>query len=156
MATDPAILFGGGTWVRFGQGKMLVSQDGADVNFDTAEETGGAKSVTLATANLPSHAHSMAHTHDGSSLVTAGAGSHNHVPLGGGSFIRSTGGAQSTNGSGGTVSGIGYTDTVADHTHTISGNTGAASSSNTSATGSGTAITTLSPYIVVYMWKRTG
>jgi hypothetical protein len=142
MATDPAILFGGGTWVRFGQGKMLVSQNGADVDFDTAEEVGGAKSVTLATANLP------AHTHDQGTLVTAGAGSHNHVPLGGGSFIRSTGGAQSTNGSGGTVSGIGYTDTVGNHAHTISGDTG--------ATGSGTAVATLSPYIVVYMWKRTG
>jgi hypothetical protein len=157
VPTDPATLLGGGTWVRFGQGKMLVSQDGTDTAFDTAEETGGAKTVTLAIANLPSHDHSMqAHTHDGSSLSTVSAGGHNHTANGGAGFKTTTGGSQSVTGSGGTVAQQGFTSTDGAHTHTISGNTGAASSSNTSATGSGTAITTLSPYIVVYMWKRTG
>lgn len=55
--TNPATLMGFGTWVAFGAGRVLVGIDAAQTEFDTAEETGGAKDQTLTTAQLPSHRH---------------------------------------------------------------------------------------------------
>ena len=52
-ATNPNSLLGFGTWARFGEGKMLVSQNSSDSDFDTAEETGGGKTHTIAQTNLP-------------------------------------------------------------------------------------------------------
>jgi len=46
----------GGTWVRFGQGRTLVSQGTSDRTFSTGE-TGGASTHTLTEAQMPSHAH---------------------------------------------------------------------------------------------------
>ena len=43
VSTDPGTLFGG-TWVAFGSGKTLVGLDSGQTEFDTVEETGGAKS----------------------------------------------------------------------------------------------------------------
>jgi hypothetical protein len=57
VATSPADLLGGGTWVRWGKGKVPVSLDEADPTFDTVEETGGEKEHTLTVAELPSHDH---------------------------------------------------------------------------------------------------
>lgn len=42
-SVNPATLLGYGTWTAFGAGKVLVSLDAGDVDFDTVEETGGAK-----------------------------------------------------------------------------------------------------------------
>lgn len=43
--TDPAILMGFGVWERFGKGRMLVSLDETQTEFDTLGETGGQKTV---------------------------------------------------------------------------------------------------------------
>jgi hypothetical protein len=56
--TPPSTLFGG-TWERFGKGRTLVSLDSEDTDFDTAEETIGAKTHTLTTDELPAHTHSF-------------------------------------------------------------------------------------------------
>jgi len=52
-ATNPNSLLGFGSWSRFGEGKMLISQLSSDSDFDTGEETGGAKTHTIAQTNLP-------------------------------------------------------------------------------------------------------
>ena len=57
ISTSPATLLGGGTWERIAEGRMLIGQNDADVDFDTAEETGGAKTKTLAETEIPSHVH---------------------------------------------------------------------------------------------------
>jgi len=57
VATNPATLLGFGTWAAFGAGRVMVGIDSSDTDFDTAQETGGAKTVTLTTAQLPSHTH---------------------------------------------------------------------------------------------------
>jgi hypothetical protein len=52
---------GGTTWTPFGAGKVLVGLDSSDTDFDTAEETGGVKTVTLTSAQsgIPSHTHTI-------------------------------------------------------------------------------------------------
>lgn len=46
VSTDPATLLGFGTWAAFGAGKTLVGLNSGDTDFDTVEETGGAKTNT--------------------------------------------------------------------------------------------------------------
>ena len=57
VATNPGTLLGFGTWAVFGAGKVMVGIDSSDTDFDAAEETGGAKTVTLTTSQIPSHTH---------------------------------------------------------------------------------------------------
>lgn len=57
VSTNPATLLGFGTWSAFGAGRTLVGIDSGDTDFDTVEETGGAKTHTLTTAQMPSHSH---------------------------------------------------------------------------------------------------
>ena len=63
-STNPGTLLGFGTWVSFGAGRVPVGIDSSgspDPDFDTAEETGGVKEVTLTAAQsgLPSHSHTQ-------------------------------------------------------------------------------------------------
>ena len=56
-STNPSTLLGFGTWVAFGAGKVPVGIDASDTDFDTAEETGGAKTHVLTKAQIPPHTH---------------------------------------------------------------------------------------------------
>lgn len=51
--TNPGTTFGFGTWVAFAAGRVLVGIDATQTEFDTVEETGGAKTVTLTTGEVP-------------------------------------------------------------------------------------------------------
>ena len=128
-ATDPNTLLGFGTWARFGEGKMLVSQNASDSDFDTSEETGGAKTHTLSESNLAEHSHFT---------LNSGNGFPNQVS--------SNGALTKTTNSNG---GAGNNDYVSF------GVSAQANQSPSSNTGSGTAVNHMNPYIVVYMWKRT-
>jgi len=44
--TNPATSLGYGTWVAFGAGRVLVGFNSGDTDFDTVEETGGAKTAS--------------------------------------------------------------------------------------------------------------
>lgn len=136
VSTSPATLFGFGTWVEFGAGKVLVGQDTGDTSFDTLEETGGSKNAIVV-----SHTHSFS-----ASATTSSAGSHSHGVLntvndGGATYA---GGVTGTNGSTNRNS-----TSAGAHTHSVSvsGTTGSSGSSGTNAN--------LQPYVVVKMWKRT-
>ena len=138
VATSPATLFGFGTWVTYGSGRMLISQDGTY----TAGSTGGSATTTLATTNLPSHSHSATST----SNTSDPGHSHNS---GAGSGFLSNGGSEQLAG--------GNNLNFARPTTTASAVTGLSVSTSTTIgnTGSGTAFNTISPYIAVYMWNRT-
>ena len=128
-ATDPNTLLGFGTWARFGQGRMLVSQNSSDSDFDSGEETGGAKTHTLSEANLAAHSHLMVHqtgiTSNSINNITA-----THI-------------ARGNNG------GMGSSD------YGLQGTSSTPNAGSTADTGSGSAVNHMNPYIVVYMWKRT-
>ncbi|MDD4410878.1 MAG: hypothetical protein PHE32_04195 [Candidatus Shapirobacteria bacterium] len=58
--TNPSSLFGG-TWVAWGSGRVPVGVDTGQTEFDTVEETGGAKTHTLTSAEsgLKDHTHNI-------------------------------------------------------------------------------------------------
>jgi len=57
--TNPFTLLGFGTWEAFGTGRVIVGLDAGQTEFDTLGETGGAKTHTLTTDEIPSHDHSV-------------------------------------------------------------------------------------------------
>lgn len=93
VSTDPATLFGFGTWAAFGAGRVTVGIDAGQTEFDTVEETGGAKTHTLTEAEMPAHTHTIGHVagdQDGSGSngsisgsgvtgSTGGGGAHNNL-----------------------------------------------------------------------------
>ena len=66
---------GGTTWAAFGAGKVLVGLDSGDTDFDTSEETGGAKTDahTLTASETPAHTHTVAGVASGGTFI-AGPG----------------------------------------------------------------------------------
>ena len=54
--TNPATLYGFGTWTAI-QGRVIVGISGSDTEFDTLNETGGAKTHTLTVNEMPAHRH---------------------------------------------------------------------------------------------------
>lgn len=53
----------GGTWEFYGAGRVLVAKS-TDTEFDTIGETGGAKTHTLTTAEMPNHRHGILRAYD--------------------------------------------------------------------------------------------
>lgn len=47
----------GGTWIAVEQGKVIAGYSSTDNDFNTPNGSGGAKTVTLATTQIPSHSH---------------------------------------------------------------------------------------------------
>ena len=123
-STNPSSIWSSTTWEQFATGKTLVGYDANDSDFSTVGKTGGEKTHTLITDEIPAHGHGMAHTHsytgpNTGSWKTGTAGSaHN--------WCTSTGSKTS----------------------------GGASKSTTDNAGGGLEHNNLQPYITVYMWKR--
>jgi hypothetical protein len=128
---NPATLLGFGTWVAFGAGKVPVGIDAGDTDFDTAEETGGAKTHTLIESELPIHHHLAAvnGTVPETGDVTA-SNAISEISTQGGSTFQSY--------------------ALRPATSSSYGNVG-----RTSQVGNNDAHNNLQPYIVVHMWKRT-
>ena len=66
------------------KGKVPVGRDSGDTSFDTLGETGGAKTVTLTSAQsgLPSHTHDVEYAENGKYPVLNGGGSHYNLTWG--------------------------------------------------------------------------
>lgn len=143
VTTNPATLFGFGTWVAFGAGRVMIGLNGADPLFDALGETGGSKDAVV-----------VAHSHTGTtSAGGASSGSiSGGITYGFGIFNGSSGnfslaGNQSNRAQG--TAGGGGSDTanlsIPDHTHSFT----------TDSTGSSGTNANLQPYITVCMWQRT-
>lgn len=169
----------GGTWEKYGAGKTLVSDDGTNyITNDTSKGSGGktSSSTTLSTANLPNHTHDISHTHTTSTKSVNNWTASNTTStwlvsetsdttgtLYGGTNTTSTN--HGLNGASAYGTGqynfwyVLYTNT---HSHAVSGtipslSTITQSVTTSGATGEGKPFTTstMQPYIVVYMYKRT-
>jgi hypothetical protein len=96
VATNPATLLGFGTWAIYGAGKVMVGLDSSDADFNALTDTGGSKTHTLTTAEMPAHTHTYGKStttesmsiHDISGLrgaattntsSTGGGGAHNNL-----------------------------------------------------------------------------
>lgn len=122
------------------QGRFVY---GADATNPRGTQ-GGATTVTLATANLPAHTHSIAHAH----AATVSGGLHDHqitrsdgtgtaganIPRGTNTVVSTTRGAILEDGA---------------HTHTIPAYTG-----NSGSTGSGTAVDKMPPWVSVPLYIK--
>lgn len=124
-ATDPADLFGGGTWERIKDVFLLAAGD----TF-AAGSTGGEAAHTLTANEMPSHTHNPANQ----------AGYYGFITNSQKAFAIGDMGSQSGN-------GRYYPYAPADFD--ISRNTA------TGATGGGKAHNNMPPYLTVYAWRRT-
>jgi hypothetical protein len=77
VSTNPATLLGYGTWAAFAAGRMLVGLDAGQTEFDTVEETGGAKTHTLTVTEMPAHTHVIS----SQTATTGAATSYEHGTL---------------------------------------------------------------------------
>ena len=139
VSTNPNTLFGFGTWVAFGAGRVMIGNGGGY----SAGATGGSADATLV-----SHSHTFSGTTaSGNAAISDPGHSHTitYVPnlAGGGSGGPDLNGSSTSKST--TTSTTGITDS--GHTHGFSGTTATEGSSATNAN--------LQPYIVVYMWNRT-
>ena len=130
-ASAVATALGFGTWVAFGAGKVPVGIDSSDEDFDTAEETGGAKTHTLTEAELAQHHHLA--VVDGTVAETGDVTASNAI-------------SETATQSGSTFNSYRLRPATSDTFGTVG---------KTSQVGSGTAHNNLQPYKVVYMYKRT-
>jgi len=128
VPTNPALLLNGGTWERWGVGRMPISQDPNQSDFDNAEEVGGTKTTTMTVDQMPAHKHPL--TDPG----------HNHV--------NNTIGRQlnAVDGGGLVMARPGLSTAVT---------ASSATNISMSDTGGGQPQNNMPPYIVCYMWKRT-
>lgn len=184
-STNPATLFGFGTWVAFGAGRVLVGLDGTNTLFDTAEETGGSyDAITVSHTHTASSSSSATSTFTGSSATTSSSGQHYHGtgsygnnngiwfygiysqsgPGGQGTFWNGSGGGgaggQSEPTNGNTVTSYAINASGGDaHTHSVTASGTVATTVTTTttvdSTGSSGTNANIQPYITVYMWKRT-
>lgn len=127
-STNPATLLGFGTWVAFGAGRVPTGFDASNSNFDAAEKTGGSQDAIVV-----SHTHTATVTDPG----------HNHYVD---NQLRPPGGY----GAGGTIQMYGSPPSSGYTNSNVTGIT-----VSNSSTGSSGVNGNLSPYITVYIWKRT-
>jgi hypothetical protein len=155
VSTNPGTLFGFGTWVAYGAGRVLLGNGGGY----TAGTTGGS-----ADAIVVSHTHTASSTFTGTAL-----GTHTHTATDAGHAHIYSGSVNPTDrfgysGGGGTA-GIGTPlnagSTTASGNANISvagasaGTPAGSVSTTVDATGSSGTGANLPPYVVVYMWNRT-
>ena len=126
VSTNPGTLFGFGTWVAFGAGRVLIGDGGGY----SAGATGGSADAIV-----------VSHTHTATSTVTDPGHLHGEIPIG-------SGDAGSNNQTCREGANGSFRNTASAFTSiTVATTNATAGVSGTNAN--------LQPYVVVYMWNRT-
>jgi len=149
-ATNPNTLLGFGTWAAIAAGRVLVGLDAAQTEFNALGKTGGAKTHTLTTAEMPSHNHTQnAHNHT--------QDAHNHTQNPHKHYIAANTGTVA--GGSSVTKAYPYTTTSETLDTTATNNATTATNQATTATNNPTggdgAHNNLQPYFVVNIWQRT-
>ena len=100
-STNPGTSLGCGTWSAYAAGRVLVGIDAGQSEFDVAGETGGAKTSTLTTSELPAHTHVVT----SQTATTGSATSYEH-----GTLDTSSAEAEATEVTGSTGSGAAFSN----------------------------------------------
>ena len=58
-SSNPSLTFEGTTWEAWGTGRVPVGVDTSQVEFNTVQKVGGAKTHTLTAEQMPSHSHQL-------------------------------------------------------------------------------------------------
>jgi len=135
--TNPSDLFGFGTWQAFGAGRTLVGVQTGDAEFGTVQATGGARTHTLTTAEMPSHNHPFTN-------------STGRIGYFWGQRFESNGALSFADTVLSSLSGGSPGNSIALCDFNLANGGFAINNS-----GSGAAHNNLPPYITVYMWRRT-
>ena len=148
-SANPSTYLEGTTWDPWGSGRVPVGVNTNDEDFISVGKTGGAKTHTITTEELPKHKHSI----PALSATTSENGNHWHYSFKHNSKELATGTdaprLYGYKASSGTETSV--TSTDGKHTHTVT-----TTATNTGNAGSGAAHNNLQPYITCYMWKRRG
>lgn len=80
VSTNPATLFGVGTWTAIA-GRVIVGIDAGQTEFDALDETGGSKTHTLTVDEIPAHGHDETY-YNNADGGTAGPSMSNSGPTG--------------------------------------------------------------------------
>jgi microcystin-dependent protein len=141
------------------QGRIPVGRDAAQTEFDVLGEAGGAKTVTLTTANMAAHTHSGTtgnqsadHSHSGSTGTVSSDHAHGLNALAGNDAGQGFGHGRAA---GGVQFGMNYGTGGINANHTHSFSTGGVSANHNhsfttdNGTGTATPVANLQPYIVV-------
>jgi hypothetical protein len=133
VSTNPNTLFGFGTWVAFGAGRVLIGNGGGF----TAGATGGSADAVVVSHN---------HTASSTSTSTVSDPGHQHTYT-----------AHLNIGASGPVSLDDRMPLQTNNTSTATTGISVSTSTSTSITAAGVSGTNanLQPYVVVYMWNRT-
>jgi hypothetical protein len=162
--TDPATLLGFGTWAAIGAGRVLIGKNAGDPDFDTLEETGGAKTVAAAGSvsqptlsmnaitQVINHTHSVSVTDPGHThTLPVGATDDTSAPFDRADAGTNASGANASTATGSNTTGI--TATTANPAGGVASIAPTGTVSQPTFTGSATSV--VPPYLVVRMWKRT-
>lgn len=132
--TSPAVMYADTIWMQLKDCIIIAAGD-----IYTAGATGGSKTVTLTTTQLPSHSHSGS---------CGSAGWHSHTATV--SKVKNEyGGAYQQNDSYNSYKSGWENETTSSagaHTHTVT----------VGATGGGKAFSLMNPYVAVNVWQRVG
>ncbi len=176
--TLPDTLFGG-IWEGIGAGRALVGYHGSDPDFNESEKLGGSKTHQLSSNQMPTHSHTQ-NSHSHSQVAHSHAhNAHSHTTSSGYNFLAITAGKNvkvntasrekpptSTSDEWGYV----YMDSEEAADALIQEPAGTANATTTEGsrtpvintatainqnTGNNEPHSSVQPYTVVYMWKRT-
>jgi hypothetical protein len=136
VSTNPNTLFGFGTWVAYGAGRVLIGQSGAGLYI--AGNTGGSADAIV-----------VSHNHTATVATTSLTGTITNQYTAGNTYGSTTGVFSQTDitvdGDGGENRPGRNINFDGSHTHTATISTEGSSGTNAN----------LQPYVVVYMWNRT-
>lgn len=143
VSTNPATLFGFGTWEAMPAGRVLLAQGKSSWGTTyNAGSTGGEATHTLTVGEIPSHNHTA-------STNTTGNHHHGTVWTEGNynvwGLYNSSTNHRGMGASNDYDNALPNTSTDGNHSHTV----------NISNTGSNQSHNNLQPYLVVYIWQRT-